>query len=67
MVPICQVPDNWLLHNRRALLFGSRANEASGDHEFDMLCDSQGIEHRLTKPRPRPVAIAEMVGHDAPK
>ncbi len=32
-------------------LFGSRAKKASGDQEFDLLCDSLGIEHRLTKPR----------------
>jgi hypothetical protein len=32
-------------------LFGSRAKDASGEHEFDLLCESLGIEHRLTKPR----------------
>lgn len=32
-------------------LFGSRAKEASGTHEFDRLCQSLGIEHRLTKPK----------------
>jgi transposase InsO family protein len=32
-------------------LFGSRAKDASGEHEFDLLCDSLGIEHRLTRPR----------------
>ena len=31
-------------------LFGSRAREQSGQHEFDRLCQSLGIEHRLTKP-----------------
>ena len=32
-------------------LFGSRAKEASGAHEFDTLCEALGIEHRLTRPR----------------
>ena len=32
-------------------LFGSRDRQASGDHEFDQLCQALGIEHRLTKPR----------------
>ena len=32
-------------------LFGKRAKQASGQHEFDTLCDSLGIEHRLTKPK----------------
>jgi transposase InsO family protein len=32
-------------------LFGSRAREPSGNHEFDRLCQALGIEHRLTKPR----------------
>lgn len=32
-------------------LFGQRAKEASGQHEFDALCASLGIEHRLTKPK----------------
>jgi transposase InsO family protein len=32
-------------------LFGQRAKEASGQHEFDALCESLGIEHRLTKPK----------------
>ncbi len=31
-------------------LFGSLAKDVSGEHEFDLLCDSLGIEHRLTKP-----------------
>lgn len=32
-------------------LFGSRAKDASGQHEFDSLCESLGIDHRLTKPK----------------
>jgi transposase InsO family protein len=32
-------------------LFASRARDATGAHEFDQLCASLGIEHRLTKPR----------------
>ena len=32
-------------------LFGRRATRPSGQHEFDSLCKSLGIEHRLTKPR----------------
>jgi len=32
-------------------LFGQRAKDASGQHEFDALCASLGIEHRLTKPK----------------
>ena len=32
-------------------LFGSREKTASGDHEFDQLCQALGIEHRLTPPR----------------
>ena len=32
-------------------LFGSRAKDASGEHEFDLLCDRLGIGHCLTKPR----------------
>lgn len=32
-------------------LFASREREPSGNHEFDVLCQSLGIEHRLTKPR----------------
>lgn len=32
-------------------LFGRHAQEATGLHEFDALCDSLGIEHRLTKPK----------------
>ena len=32
-------------------LFGSRAKEQSGKHEFDELCKSLAIEHRLTKPK----------------
>jgi transposase InsO family protein len=32
-------------------LFGQRARDASGAHEFDALCQALGIEHRLTRPR----------------
>ena len=32
-------------------LFGARAKGASGEHEFDQLCEALGIEHRLTKPK----------------
>ena len=32
-------------------LFGKRSREATGQHEFDALCESLGIEHRLTKPK----------------
>ena len=32
-------------------LFGARDYQASGEHEFDQLCQALGIEHRLTKPR----------------
>lgn len=32
-------------------LFASRARQPSGHHEFDLLCQELGIEHRLTKPR----------------
>ena len=32
-------------------LFGGRVCDASGDHEFDQLCEALGIEHRLTRPR----------------
>ena len=32
-------------------LFGARAKQASGDHEFDQLCEALGIDHRLTRPR----------------
>ncbi|MDH2239738.1 DDE-type integrase/transposase/recombinase, partial [Pigmentiphaga sp. GD03639] len=32
-------------------LFGKRVKEASGQHEFDALCQALGIEHRLTRPR----------------
>lgn len=41
-------------------LFGGRAKEASGEHEFDLLCESLGIKHRLTKPRtPRTNGMVE--------
>ena len=32
-------------------LFASRERAATGQHEFDQLCQALGIEHRLTKPR----------------
>ncbi|WP_233425114.1 hypothetical protein [Comamonas thiooxydans] len=32
-------------------LFGSRCRPPTSDHEFDQLCQSLGIEHRLTKPK----------------
>jgi len=32
-------------------LFGKRARDATGQHEFDALCEALGIDHRLTKPR----------------
>ncbi len=32
-------------------LFGSRDRKATGNHEFDQLCQALGIEHRLTQPR----------------
>lgn len=32
-------------------LFGAKDRQASGEHEFDQLCQALGIEHRLTKPR----------------
>ena len=32
-------------------LFGSRDRRATGNHEFDQLCQALEIEHRLTKPR----------------
>lgn len=32
-------------------LFGARAKQPSGRHEFDGLCQALGIEHRLTKPK----------------
>ena len=41
-------------------LFASREREPSGDHEFDLLCQELGIEHRLTKPRtPRTNGMVE--------
>lgn len=41
-------------------LFGKRAKDASGEHEFDQLCESLDIEHRLTKPRtPRTNGMVE--------
>ena len=32
-------------------LFASRERDPSGRHEFDLLCQEFGIEHRLTRPR----------------
>ena len=32
-------------------LFASKERLATGKHEFDLLCQELGIEHRLTKPR----------------
>ena len=32
-------------------LFASRERQPSGQHEFDLLCQALGIEHRLTRPR----------------
>ena len=32
-------------------LFANRERQATGNHEFDRLCQELGIEHRLTKPR----------------
>lgn len=32
-------------------LFGARAKEPSGEHEFDLLCQALNIEHRLTRVR----------------
>ena len=41
-------------------LFASRARQPTGEHEFDQLCASLGIEHRLTKPRaPRTNGMVE--------
>ena len=41
-------------------LFASRERVPSGEHEFDRLCASLGIEHRLTKPRtPRTNGMVE--------
>ena len=41
-------------------LFASREREPSGNHEFDLLCQELGIEHRLTKPRtPRTNGMVE--------
>lgn len=32
-------------------LFGKRSQDASGEHEFDALCQALEIDHRLTRPR----------------
>jgi transposase InsO family protein len=37
---------------RSAQLFASRERKPSGNHEFDVLCQDLGIEHRLTPPGP---------------
>jgi len=41
-------------------LFASRERQATGNHEFDQLCQALNIEHRLTKPRtPRTNGMVE--------
>lgn len=41
-------------------LFASRERKPSGQHEFDLLCQQLGIEHRLTQPRtPRTNGMVE--------
>jgi transposase InsO family protein len=41
-------------------LFASRERQATGQHEFDKLCQALGLEHRLTKPRtPRTNGMVE--------
>jgi transposase InsO family protein len=41
-------------------VFASRERQASGNHEFDQLCQALNIEHRLTKPRtPRTNGMVE--------
>ena len=41
-------------------LFASRERKPSGNHEFDVLCQDLGIEHRLTTPRsPQTNAMVE--------
>ena len=41
-------------------LFASRGRQPSGNHEFDLLCQELGIEHRLTRPRtPRTNGMVE--------
>jgi transposase InsO family protein len=41
-------------------LFASRERQATGNHEFDQLCQALSIEHRLTKPRtPRTNGMVE--------
>ena len=52
------LPDNGKEFTDR--LFASRARQPTGEHEFDQLCASLGIEHRLTKPRtPRTNGMVE--------
>lgn len=41
-------------------LFASREREPGGNHEFDQLCQTLGIKHRLTKPKtPRTNGMVE--------
>jgi transposase InsO family protein len=41
-------------------LFARRERQATGNHEFDQLCQALNIEHRLTKPRtPRTNGMVE--------
>src|SRR6056300_1379428 len=41
-------------------LFGLRKRAATGQHEFDQLCNDLGIEHRLTPPmRPQTNGMVE--------
>ena len=41
-------------------LFGKHGRQPSGEHEFDLLCEALGIEHRLTRPRtPRTNGMVE--------
>ena len=41
-------------------LFGKHGRQPSGEHEFDLLCQALGIEHRLTRPRtPRTNGMVE--------
>ena len=41
-------------------LFGLRRRAATGNHEFDRLCDDLGIEHRLAPPmRPQTNGMVE--------
>ncbi len=42
------LPDNGKEFTDR--LFANRERQATGNHEFDQLCQALGIEHRLTEP-----------------